>query len=90
MLRRITVASARRSSPAPLLASCSGAPEPLRDSREALGTIVTITAYGADADAMRDARAVDAAYEAMDAVEAELDAHDPGSAIGRINDAARP
>jgi FAD:protein FMN transferase len=66
-----------------ILSSCSGPAEPLRDSREALGTVVAISAYGADEDAMRDS--VEAAYAAMDEVEAELDAHDPDSDIGRIN-----
>ncbi|MBE0416178.1 MAG: FAD:protein FMN transferase [Coriobacteriia bacterium] len=71
-----------------LLASCSRAPEPMRESREALGTVVAITAYGPDEEAMR--ASADAAYAAMDAVEAELDAHDPGSEIGRINAAEDP
>lgn len=66
-----------------LLASCSTAREPLRDSREALGTVVAIAAYGPEEEAMRTS--VDAAYAAMDAVEAELDAHDPDSEIGRVN-----
>jgi FAD:protein FMN transferase len=88
LLRRITVVLCAPLLAAPLLASCSGAPEPLRDSREALGTVVAITAYGADEDAMRDS--ADAAYAAMNEVEAELDAHDPDSDIGRINSAPDP
>lgn len=71
-----------------LLASCAHSPEPLRDSREALGTVVALTAYGPDIDAMWPAS--DAAYAAMDAVEDELNAHDPGSAIRRVNATAAP
>jgi len=71
-----------------LTASCTGSAEPLRDSREALGTVVAITAYGTDGQAMRTS--ADAAYAAMDAVESELDAHDPDSAIGLVNAAAEP
>jgi len=71
-----------------LTASCTRADEPLRESREALGTVVAIAAYGPDETAMR--APVDAAYAAMEAVEAELDAHDPDSAIGHVNAAAEP
>jgi len=70
------------------LAACAGSPEPLRDSREALGTVVALTAYGSDTEALR--AAADAAYAAMDEVEAELDAHDPDSVIGRVNASAAP
>jgi len=83
LLRRIAVVLCAPLLAAPLLTSCSDASAPLRDSREALGTVVAITAYGADEDAMRDS--VETAYAAMDEVEAELDAHDPDSDIGRIN-----
>lgn len=71
-----------------LAASCTDSTEPLQDSREALGTVVAITAYGPDEQAMRES--VDTAYAAMDAVEGELDAHDPDSAIGLVNAAAEP
>ena len=74
----------------PLLAGCAGdsAAEPLHTSREALGTVVAITAY-AESDS-RAAEALDAAYDAMAAVEAELDAHDPDSAVARVNSAPEP
>ena len=71
-----------------LAASCTGSDEPLRDSREALGTVVAITAYGPDEQVIRDS--ADAAYAAMDEVESELDAHDPDSAIGLVNATAEP
>jgi FAD:protein FMN transferase len=71
-----------------LLASCSPEAEPLLDSREALGTVVAVTAYGPEVEAMR--ASADAAYDAMAEVEAELDAHDPDSDIGRINAADAP
>ncbi len=74
-----------------LLAGCASAEtaEPLHMSREALGTVVAITAYPA-ADDSRAAEAIDAAYEAMAAVEAELDAHAADSAIARVNAAPEP
>lgn len=71
-----------------LTASCTRTDEPLRDSREALGTVVAMTAYGPDEAAMR--ATADVAYAAMEAVETELDAHDPDSAIGRVNAAPDP
>lgn len=74
--------------PALLATSCTGAVEPLRDSREALGTVVAITVHGPDEQAMRES--ADAAYAAMEAVERELDAHDPESAIGLVNAVAEP
>ena len=62
---------------------CSETAEPVRDAREALGTIVTITAYGEDESAVRDA--IDTAFEVMDGIETELDVHEPGSALARHN-----
>jgi thiamine biosynthesis lipoprotein len=56
---------------------------PVVVSREALGTVVSVTAYGEDEAAVRDA--IDAAYAAMAAVEAELDVHDPDSALSAFN-----
>lgn len=70
------------------LAGCARTPEPHHDSREALGTIVTLTAYGPDAEALRSA--ADAAYAAIASVESELDAHDPSSTIGRVNATEAP
>lgn len=66
------------------LSGCTRASEPLRDSRESLGTFVSVTAYlpqDADEAAARDA--VDAAYAEMAQVESVLDAHDADSAIAR-------
>ncbi|MDO8880270.1 MAG: FAD:protein FMN transferase [Coriobacteriia bacterium] len=59
--------------------------EPVVVSREALGTVVTITAYGDDGQAV--SAAVEDAYAAMAAVESQLDSHDPASALSRFNDA---
>ncbi len=77
-------------SAAATLTGCAGTTEPVRTSREAVGTVVAITAYGATSDEARTGEALDAAYEAMSAVEAELDAHDPDSAIARVNASSEP
>lgn len=61
---------------------CS-ATRPVAVSREALGTVVSVTAYGPDTAAVRDA--IDRAYDAMAEVEAQLDSHDPASAISAFN-----
>lgn len=61
---------------------CAGT-RPVTVSREALGTVVTVTAYGEDARAVRDA--IEDAYIAMAAVEASLNSHDPGSAVSAFN-----
>ncbi len=69
------------------LTACASPEEPVRASREALGTVVMLTAYhdkNADARAADDA--IDAAYDAMGAVESELNAHDPQATLARIND----
>ena len=71
-----------------VLASCSSGTGPVRDSREALGTVVSLTAYGPDDEAIRTA--ADAAYAAMEVVESDLNAHDPDSAIGRVNAGGDP
>jgi len=65
------------------LAGCDGAPKPVRVSRQALGTCVTIEAFGDDEPAVRDA--VEAAFDAITGVQAELDAYDPHSAIAAVN-----
>ncbi len=69
------------------LVGCASAEEPIRTSREALGTVVSLTAYP-DETAGEPAvdRAIDAAYEAMAAVERELNVHDPHSELARINE----
>lgn len=64
-------------------AGCSSGREPVRESRQALGTIVTIEAFGEDDAAVT--AAVAAAFDAIATVEAELDAYDPGSAVAAIN-----
>ncbi|MHB9004151.1 MAG: FAD:protein FMN transferase [Coriobacteriia bacterium] len=67
-----------------LMTACARPREPLRESREALGTFVGVTAYvplRADENAGR--QAVDEAYAMMAAIEDELDAHDKNSAIVR-------
>jgi len=66
------------------LPGCSArSAEPVRDSREALGTFVTVTAYGPDRAAIQ--RAIDDAFDAIAGVEAQLSAYpdiaaDPTSA----------
>ncbi len=65
------------------LAGCGSAAEPVRVSRQALGTSVTIEAFGADEPAVQDA--VEAAFEAIAVVQAELNAYDPQSAIAAFN-----
>jgi len=63
------------------LLGCTRPPEPLRDAREALGTIVSVTAYPAESGEEESLAAIDSAYSAMLAVEKVLDAHDPDSVI---------
>lgn len=68
------------------LTGCDRAPKAVMDSREALGTVVAITAYpaaGADETAVQDG--LDSAYEAMARVEKALDAYDPDTAVSAIN-----
>ena len=65
-----------------LLAGC-GSDEPVVVSREALGTVVAITAYGEDEAAVQ--AAVEGAYVAMAAVESQLNAYDPASAVAQFN-----
>ena len=57
--------------------------EPVVISRDALGTVVSVTAYGEDETAVREA--VDAAFAAMAEVEAALDAYDSASDLSRFN-----
>lgn len=64
-----------------VLAGCGD--EPVVVSREALGTVVTVTAYGEDEEAVT--AAVEGAYAAMAAVEAQLDVHDAASALAQFN-----
>jgi len=64
------------------LPGCAPA-EPVVVSREALGTVVTITAYGDDDAAVREA--VDDAFAVMAEVVAPLDAYEPGSEITAFN-----
>jgi thiamine biosynthesis lipoprotein len=64
-------------------AGCGSPDEPVVVSREALGTVVSVTAYGPDEAAVRDA--IDDAFTVMAEVEAELDAHDGSSALAAFN-----
>lgn len=57
--------------------------EPVVVSREALGTVVSITAYGEDETAVR--AAIDDAFAVMAEIEAPLDAYDPASDISAFN-----
>lgn len=66
---------------------CARTPQPTLDARNALGTVVSVTAYPAqgaeDAEALRPA--INSAYERMLEVELALNVHDPDSAIARYN-----
>jgi thiamine biosynthesis lipoprotein len=64
-------------SAAALTGGCSPAEEPVRDAREALGTIVTVTAYGEDAEAIE--ASVDVAFDEMAAVERALNVYESES-----------
>lgn len=64
-------------------AGCSSAGKPVTESRPTLGTVVTIDAYGENADDVR--LAVDAAFAAMSQVESELDAYSTTSTIAAFN-----
>ncbi len=68
--------------PAPLQ-GCGGA-ETVTVSREGLGTVVTITAYGDDPADVRSA--VEAAFAALEDVESELDSYDGASDISAFNE----
>lgn len=63
------------------LGGCSK--KPVVVSREALGTVVTVTAYGEDEEAV--AAAIEGAYAAMAEVEGQLDAYNNASAIAQFN-----
>ncbi len=65
-----------------VLTGCGG-DDPVVVSREALGTVVTVTAYGEDEEAVT--AAIEDAYAAMAAVEAQLDAYDAASVISQFN-----
>jgi thiamine biosynthesis lipoprotein len=56
---------------------CAQGDEPVNEGREALGTVVTITAYGQDGDAIQ--AAIEEAYVAMDDVEVALNVYDEDS-----------
>ncbi|MHB1451259.1 MAG: FAD:protein FMN transferase [Coriobacteriia bacterium] len=60
-----------------------GPAEPVVVSREALGTVVSVTAYGEDEVAVR--AAVDDAFAVMDEIAAPLDAYAPASDISAFN-----
>lgn len=60
--------------------------DPVVVSREALGTVVSVTAYGADEEAVR--LAIERSFATMAEVESALDAYDASSAISAFN--ARP
>lgn len=66
-----------------LLALAGCGDDPVVVSREALGTVVTVTAYGEDEEAV--IAAIEGAYAAMAAVEAQLDAYNNASAIAQFN-----
>jgi thiamine biosynthesis lipoprotein len=66
------------------LTACGGAVrQPVTVSREVLGTVVTVTAYGSDDGALRSG--TESAFADMARVEAELDPYDPTSTIAAFN-----
>ena len=70
-----------------LLPGCDGRSEPVRVSREALGTIVTITVYGDDSSVIKSA--IDEAFGAIAQVESVLSAY-PDEAAGPDSALPRP
>ncbi len=66
-----------------MVPGCASTDEPVVVSREALGTVVTITAYGEDEAAVR--QAVDDAFAVMAEIAAPLDAYAPESDISAFN-----
>lgn len=64
-------------------AGCSPSNEPVAVNRAALGTFVTIEAWGPDRGDVRDA--IEAAFDEIADVEAELDAYREDSAVAAIN-----
>ncbi|MHB1342580.1 MAG: FAD:protein FMN transferase [Coriobacteriia bacterium] len=64
-------------------AGCSRADEPVRASREALGTVVTIEAWGENPGAVE--AALEDAFAAIADVEHELDAYSATSTIAAVN-----
>ncbi len=86
-LRRIILGTLLAALLALTTTGCASASKPTLDARNALGTVVSVTAYPAegveDAETLRPA--IDAAYGRMFEVERALDVHDPDSAIARHN-----
>lgn len=74
----------------PALAGCDRPGGPAQTDREALGTVVTVTAYGEDREAV--GAATDAAFEAISQVERCLDAWSASSTIVSLDSrwATRP
>ena len=62
---------------------CDAADGPVVVSREALGTVVSVTAYGQDEAEVR--AAIDDAFAVMAEIAAPLDAYSPGSDISAFN-----
>ncbi|MDI6713013.1 MAG: FAD:protein FMN transferase, partial [Anaerosomatales bacterium] len=83
MARTLRFGAAAWLAAALLAAGCASGPTPLRDSRPALGTVVTIEAYGTDEAALRIA--IDAAFDEIARVERALDAYSPTSTIAAFN-----
>lgn len=62
---------------------CARSQAPVRESRPALGTIVTVEAYGSDDRATREA--IDAAFASIASVERALDAYSATSTVAAFN-----
>lgn len=60
-----------------------GRNQPVEVSREALGTVVTVTAYGEDEEAVQ--AAVEGAFATMAAVQQQVDAYNAASALSQFN-----
>ncbi|MCE5191240.1 MAG: FAD:protein FMN transferase [Actinomycetia bacterium] len=79
--RRITALALALALVAP--SGCASTPRPVSVSRPALGTIVTIDAYGTDETGVR--RAIDEAFATIADVEAELNAYSATSTVAAFN-----
>lgn len=67
-----------------IAAGCAGGgPGTVQEDRDALGTVVTITAYGEDSGAVRSR--VDSAFAEIEAVESETNAYDESSTVAAFN-----
>ncbi len=83
MARALRLGAAAWLAAALLATGCTHMPAPVRESRPALGTVVTIEAYGTGKAALH--AAIDAAFAEIARVERALDAYSPTSTIAAFN-----